>query len=321
MSVSTQDRIAAGIGIDVSKDKLDLAVRFNDQNYQVTSFTNDAKGARSICGFLKRQEAAEAAPVVIESTGDYHLRSALIIKQGDYQVKVINPILTKKYQKSSVRNAKTDKIDAKRLADIAVLESGLPDFKANIAHIQSRKLASLLKQLEKSKQQLSMSIKRFQETANAISLKHPTKHFKRAITELEKQIKETKQELSGRLPEKQKLFADSTKGLSREKLAVINALVGDKIFQNADQLTAFFGLDVAIRKSGQWTGKSKLSKRGNAYARKMLYQIAWGMKTHNDIFRECYDLHRKNNRHYNEVLVILARKFLRYYFKYSYQSA
>lgn len=321
--MSTQTIIrthAIGIGIDVSKEKLDLAIRLSDQKYVESNFDNNAKGINSLCAFLKRQEAAKAAPLIIESTGDYHLQSAIIIEQKDYNVKVINPITTKRYQKSSIRNAKTDKIDAKRLADIAVLEENLPDFNSNIDQIKNRKLVSLLARMEKTRQQITMSINRFKETAKIIGLKHPIGHLEKALDELNKQIEITISALAETMPEEQKQLADETKGLSREKLAVIHTLLAGKHFETDDQLVAFFGLDIAVRKSGKWIGQSKLSKRGNSYARKVLYQIAWGLKTHNEIFRPCYLKYRKGKIHYNAILMILARKFLRYYFSKNFKG-
>jgi len=322
--MSTQTIIAThaiGIGIDVSKDKLDLAIRLSDHKYVESSFANNRKGINSLCIFLKRQEAAKAAPLVIESTGDCHLQSALIIKQREFNVKVINPITTKRYQKSSIRNAKTDKIDAKRLSDIATLEQGLPDFNGNVEQVKARKLVSLLAHLEKTKQQLIMGLNRFEETAKVIGLKHPLTHLRKSLAELDAQIEKIKSALSDLMPEPEKQLADQTAGLSRGKLAVIYTLLDGKHFNNPDQLSAFFGLDIAIRKSGKWNGKSKLSKRGNAYARKILYQIAWGMKTHNEIFKACYKKYRENKYHYNAILMILARKFLRFYFSYGFKGA
>jgi transposase len=320
--MSTQTIIAThvvGIGIDVSKEKLDLAIRLSDQKYVESNFCNNAKGITGLCTFLKRQEAACAAPLIIESTGDYHLQSALMIKQREFNVKVINPITTKRYQKSSIRNAKTDKIDAKRLADIAVLEENLPDFNDNIAAVRNRKLVSLLSHLEKTRQQLTVSMNRFEETAKIIGLKHPMAHFRKALAEINKQIETTKSVLAEAMPDEVKQQADRTNGLSREKLAVIHALLAGKHFETCDQLVAFFGLDIAVRKSGKWSGQSKLSKRGNSYARKILYQIAWGLKTHNEIFKPCYAKYRQDKLHYNAILMILAIKFLRYYFSNNFK--
>lgn len=312
---------AIGIGIDVSKDKLDLAIRLSNQKYSESSFANNAKGIIKLCAFLKRQEAACAAPLIIESTGDYHLQSAIMIKQREFNVKLINPITTKRYQNSSVRNAKTDKIDAKRLSDMATLEQDLPDFNGNVDHIKARKLVSLLSHLEKSRQQLTMSGNRFRETSIVISLKHSTVHLKKALAELEKQIEQIKLALVGFMPEQVRAQANETKGLSKEKLAIIYTLTNGKHFDTRDQLIAFFGLDIAARQSGKWTGKSKLSKRGNSYARKILYQIAWGLKTHNEIFKASYAKYREKGYHYNAILMILARKFLRYYFSQNFKCA
>lgn len=312
---------AVGIGIDVSKDKLDLAIRLSNHEYVESSFVNNYSGINSLCVFLKRQEATEAAPLVIESTGDYHLQSALMIKQRNFNVKLINPITTKRYQKSSIRNAKTDKIDAKRLSDLAIMEQNLPDFNDNIEHVGARKLVSLLAHMEKTKQQMAMSLKRFEETAKVIGLKHSLTHLKKSLTELNKQIEQTQLKLTESMPEKIKEQADRIDGVSREKISIVHTLVNGKHFDNCDQLNAFFGIDIAVRKSGRWIGKSKLSKRGNSYGRKILYQIAWGMKTHNEIFKACYTKYRESGKyHYNTIMMILARKFLRLYFSCNFKG-
>jgi len=310
---------AAGIGIDVSKDKLDLAVRLSNRKYIESSYANNAQGIEKLCMFLKRQEATKVAPLVIESTGDYHLQPVLMIKQREFNVKLVNPIITKRYQKSSVRNAKTDKIDAKRLSDIAVMEDNLPDFRGNISQVKSRKLVSLLAHMEKTRQQLTLSIRRFQETAGIIDLKHSIKHLEKSLSELNEQIETTKLSLTNSMPDNLKQQAKQTKGISQEKLAIIHTLLEGKQFRNRNQLIAYFGLDIAVRKSGKWSGRAKLSKRGNAYARKILYQIAWGLKTHNEIFRNCYLKYRKSKLHYNAILMILARKFLRYYYSNNFK--
>lgn len=316
MSASIIGTRAIGIGIDVSKCKLDLAVKLSDLSYLESSFTNDRKGISALCSFLKQQEATCAAPLVIESTGDYHLQSALMIKQRDFNVKLLNPIITRKYQSCSIRNAKNDKIDARRLADIGLLEQAIPDFTGNIDLIKARKLASFLASLEKTKQQLSASLKRFEETAKIIGLRHSCSPTDKALKEIDKEISQINQELTNLLPPKVARLADQTVGLSPKKLAVIYALIGDKEFATDDQLAAFLGMDVAVRQSGRWVGQGRLSKRGNAYARKILYQIAWGLKTHNEIFRDYYWRMRARGKHYTTTLMAVARKFLRYYFAY-----
>ena len=311
----------AGIGIDVSGAKLDLAVRFSNLSYLDGSFDNNVSGIKSLLSVLKRQETARAVPLVIESTGNCHLQSALMIKQRNYSVKVINPVLTKKFQKSSVRNAKSDKIDARRLADIAVLEADLPDFTANTDVIASKKLASYLSHLEKTKQQLLASLKQLRQTTEILKINVNLKPIDKALDKIDEQIKVLQMALVKKLPEKARQLAMNTKGVSMEKIAVLISLVDGKKFENRNQLIAFVGLDIALRQSGSWRGKQKLSKRGNAYARKILYQIAWGLKQHNQLYRDYYNrLRLERKKHYNTAMVATARKFLRYLFAYYFNE-
>ena len=310
-----------GIGIDVSGTKLDLAVRFSDLNYLDGSFDNDAKGIRSLMSVLRRQEAAKAAPLVIESTGNCHLQSALMIKRGEYSVKVINPVLTRKFQKGSIRNAKTDKIDARRLADIACLESDLPDFTGDTASMGAKKLASYLAHLEKTQQQMASSLKQLEQSAKLLCVKIDLKPARSAISQIQTQMELVAEVLKSQLPEKAKLIADRTKGVSARSIAILIALIGDKQFATRDQLTAYVGLDVALRQSGGWRGKQKLSKRGNGFARKILYQIAWGLKQNNPEYRQYFDrLRHESKKHYNTAMIATARKFLRFMYAYYFQS-
>lgn len=319
---SQQATTVNGIGIDVSSEKLDLAVRFSDAHYLEASFENNRKGILSLLSVLKRQETAATVPLVIESTGDFHLLSALMIKESDYLVKVINPVITKKYQKGSVRNAKSDPIDARRLADIAFLEQNLPDFKADLDDIIARKLVSQLAFLQKTAQQMTMSLKRFEETTSKVlGVKIDLRPMKQALLKVKAQQQIIKGMLEERMPEKARFIAKNMRGISQEKLAVLLAVIGDRQFDNADQLVAYIGLDPALRKSGKWQGRQKLSKRGNAYARLILFLMAWGLKQNNPKFKEYFDrLRTTKNKHYTTAMVATARKFLRFLFVYYFQG-
>jgi transposase len=47
-----------------------------------------------------------------------------------------------------------------------------------------------------------------------------------------------------------------------------------KRFARTDQAVAYAGMDVAIKESGKWKGKAKLSKRGSGLLRQILYLAA-----------------------------------------------
>jgi len=54
-------------------------------------------------------------------------------------------------------------------------------------------------------------------------------------------------------------------------VAVLRAELGDvHRFSRTDQVIAYGGMDSAIKESGQWKGKAKLSKRGSGWVRRVL---------------------------------------------------
>src|ERR1700676_5586203 len=116
------------IGIDVGKAKLDVAGLRTDRTSIHQVFSNTEKGIGSLTRFLKQQRTAATVPCVLEATGDYHFLAALMLSDAGYAVKCINPLITKKYCRASVRDAKSDNIDCKRLAEIGLIEEHLPAF-------------------------------------------------------------------------------------------------------------------------------------------------------------------------------------------------
>lgn len=58
----------------------------------------------------------EEIRIVMEATGIYHLPILLLLKEAGYFVTEINPLVMKKYMSLSLRKAKTDKIDAMKIA-------------------------------------------------------------------------------------------------------------------------------------------------------------------------------------------------------------
>ena len=299
------------IGIDVSKDKFDAAFLAADRSSTVSTFANNEIGINHFIDRLNRQGTVSSVPCTLESTGMFHLPVAFMVTRAGYQVNCINPILTKKYQRSSIRNAKTDEIDALRLATIGIQEPNLPIFEANTEAVEVKKIVSYISKLEALKEQLKASTDSVLAMQKITGLSVDLSQTSLAITALQKQIKSLSREVIKRVPEDKLRLSREMMGISEERIAFIFALIGDKKFRSRDALIAFVGLDITPRQSGTWRGRGKLSKRGNGYARKLLFQMAWGLKQHNPLYRERYNELRKSGKSYKASLVILSRKFLR----------
>ena len=94
------------VGIDVSKNQLDVAVRPHQVFFSVT---NDDAGIQELV-----QRCAELQPVsiVLEATGGYENMVALALGAAGLPISVINPRQARDFAKALGRLAKTDKIDA-----------------------------------------------------------------------------------------------------------------------------------------------------------------------------------------------------------------
>ena len=115
--------ISPYVGIDISKDKLDLWV---DGRHRV--FENNADGIDKLVRHLAH---AKVKVVVMEATGGLERAVALGLAEAKYAVAIVNPRQVRDFAKALGRLAKTDKIDAQiisQFGEMAKLEGQeLPD--------------------------------------------------------------------------------------------------------------------------------------------------------------------------------------------------
>src|SRR5260221_13380795 len=97
------------IGIDVSKDKLDVVCMDEQRQTQYAQVDNTAKGYAQLKRWLhKRQVQA----VCLESTGRYSEAVSEDLHETDCQESVFNPDFIPGYATSECRRANTDALDA-----------------------------------------------------------------------------------------------------------------------------------------------------------------------------------------------------------------
>ncbi len=101
------------VGIDVSKDKLDVAVLPNNQNWSLGN--NEA----DILLLVERLKQLHPTLIVLEATGGLETLVAVSLSVAGLPVAVVNPLQARNFAKATGRFAKTDTIDAKGLAFFA----------------------------------------------------------------------------------------------------------------------------------------------------------------------------------------------------------
>ena len=105
--------IACFVGIDVSKERLDVCVLPVGANFVVAT-TRDGLWA-----LVRRLGEVGEALVVLEATGGLQDEVATLLAELGHPVAVVNPRQIRDFAKATGRLAKTDRIDAEVIAAFA----------------------------------------------------------------------------------------------------------------------------------------------------------------------------------------------------------
>ncbi len=104
------------VGIDVSKGRLDVAVRRGGAHQEGFAVANDQEG---IDALVERLLGTRPALVVLESSGGFERPAATTLAKEGLAVAVVNPRQARDFARATGRLAKTDRLDAESLARFA----------------------------------------------------------------------------------------------------------------------------------------------------------------------------------------------------------
>lgn len=108
------------VGIDVSKGKSTVCILkpYGEIIQRPFEIMHTVEDLTALVKTIKQFN--EETRVVLEATGYYHLPILAFMKENGIFVSVVNPLVMKKYINVSLRKAKTDKIDAGRIANFGI---------------------------------------------------------------------------------------------------------------------------------------------------------------------------------------------------------
>jgi transposase len=101
------------VGIDVSKDRLDVAARPSGESWQV------ANTELGIASLVKRLAKLQPTLVVLEATGRLESAAVSALAVAEIPLAIVNPRQVRDFARSTGKLAKTDKLDAQMLARFA----------------------------------------------------------------------------------------------------------------------------------------------------------------------------------------------------------
>ena len=175
------------LGIDVSKKTLDMALIFEARTL-CKQFQNSADGFKSLADWLTSLQIKKAH-ACLEATGIYGEAVALFLHECGHLVSVVNPLRIKGYAQSNMQRNKTDRLDARLIADFCQTqqpEQWQPP-SAEVKHLQS-----LVRRVEVLEEMRQAEENRLANAALEIkpSIERMITLIKEEINQLEQQIKQ-----------------------------------------------------------------------------------------------------------------------------------
>jgi len=315
-----QEIIKQNVGVDVSKDDVKVALSHLTTDYRVVvrstrTISNTPKGFKQLQEWVNaKKHPTQSVHFTMEATGVYYERLAYYLYEQDYRLHVVLPNYAKKYGQSLGIKSKTDKLDARTLAQMGLerelrlwqpVSPSLLELKQLIrerdALVRNRTTASNL-----------LHAYRHQGKPNKDSISRSISH----ISFLDKHIKKIEREITGFVNQDKELkikikYLLSIPGVGLLTAATIVAETnGFAAFESIKQLTSYAGLDVRIAESGKWKGKSKISKRGNSHIRKALFMPSLSKIKHNQETKQFFERLKEKKAVGMIVVVAVERKLL-----------
>jgi transposase len=236
------------LGIDVSKAKLDCALRLQNGKLRNKVVANSKEGFETLRTWLNKQ-GVDQVHICMEATGTYWEAVAefLVGVQG-CTVSVINPAQIKAYGASTLVRTKTDKVDSQLIAEFCAERNPKP---WQIPPAAEQALRALVLRLESLQTMHTQESNRL-DVARPVIQAGITSHLEWLEKEIQQVTKQIKNHIDTDpdLHDKQRLL-DSVPGLGERTIAVLLAFYAQpERFGNARQAAAFAGLDPRQRESG-----------------------------------------------------------------------
>lgn len=288
------------VGIDVSKDRLDVAVRPGGEVFAV------ARNAAGIDELVERLRGAAIEVVAVEATGGFETVVAATLSAAGMPVALVNPGQVRSFAHAIGQRAKTDRIDAGVIAHFAEATHPavrpLPD-EATLA------LADLV---ARRRQIIQMIVAEGQrETRASGPMK---KRIQRLLEVLRKELTDIDQDIDGAVRgspiwrEKEDLLA-SVPGIGPTTARTLMAELPELGTLDRRQIAALAGLAPYTRQSGKWRGRSFIGG-GRAIVRTALFLAARVAARFNPTLKAFRDRLVEAGKPKMVALIAVARKLL-----------
>lgn len=288
------------VGIDVSKRRLDVALRPEGAHWSVE---NTESG---ISDLLSRLKEVSPAVVVLEATGGYEVSVVGALATAGLPVAVVNPRQVRDFAKATGQLAKTDLLDAHVLAFFAEAVRPKP------RPLQTEEAQVLENLLARRRQVVQMLVA---EKNRLGSAREPVEKRVRAhILWLERELKRLDEELKRRIHDSPLWRAkddllQSVPGIGPVVATTLLACLPELGTVSSKQIASLVGVAPLNCDSGAKRGK-RFVWGGRAPVRAVLYMAARVATRHNPVIRAFYERLRAQGKPDKVAMTACMRKLL-----------
>lgn len=288
------------VGIDVSKDRLDVAVLGKKP---IVQFGNTQKGIAKLVQHIRQ---LKPKLIVVEATGGYEEALVLALFKAGLPVALVSPQRVRQYAKAKGLLAKTDKLDAQTLADYGktiqprLFVDKSEERKRLSALVGRRKQLNDILQAEKNRLRTNSA-----DMKN--SLKRVIACLKTEMKELEKEIRQF-MKTHDEFGQQEKLLR-SAKSIGPVTAATLLADLPELGTLDRKQIAALVGVAPMNKDSGKKRGYRK-TKGGRPDVRRALYMATLTGIRYNSVLQPQYDQLVKRGKEKKVAITACMRKIL-----------
>ncbi len=289
------------VGIDISEESLDIYLHPVGKEVRLP---HSDEGTASLIALLREYKIER---VVLESTGGLQRRLVRALQEAGYSVSVVNPERIWAYRRLVGRVAKTDRIDARLIAEYAATMRPAESFPLSEAQQAMKELSSRRDQLiaaisaeKKRLRRASHEVIRTSLESQIDSLEREAKRIESAIEEAVSADGPTQgtAEILRSIPGVGKLTAN----LMAIELPELGRL-GDK------QIASLAGVAPHPDESGKYRGKAFI-RGGRPRVRAKLYMSAFNARRYNPVIGAFYARLVSRGKTFKQAMTSCMRKLL-----------
>lgn len=271
------------VGIDIAKKTFDAALGVGGT---IKTFANEDSGHDCLIAELA---SLNVDLLLMEATGGLELDLACTLQAAGFTVVVINPRQARNFAKAMGYLAKTDRIDAKGLAEMALVIAHHPERQRFVKVLPSAEHQALQALVARRRQLVTMLVAERQRLP--ISHAATRKSIEATIKAIKEQLDVVGKYLTSHIDQYHKDLSQqlsTVKGVGQATVATLIADVPELGQLNRRQISALIGVAPFNRDSGQMRGK-RMIFGGRARVRCGLYMATLVAIRWNRVIRPFYD--------------------------------